>query len=68
MEKKLYRGKNKVLGGVLSGMTEYFNWSLDPNIVRILFVLLVLAGFGAGIIVYLIAWLIIPDQPDKEME
>lgn len=66
MEKKIYRSRNKVLGGVLAGLTEYFNWALDPNIVRILFVLLVLAGFGAGVIVYLIAWFIVPDQPDKE--
>lgn len=67
MEKKLFRSKNKVLGGVLSGITEYFNWSLDPNMVRILYVLLVLAGFGAGIILYIIAWFLIPDNPDGKV-
>jgi phage shock protein PspC (stress-responsive transcriptional regulator) len=67
MEKKLYRSQNKVLGGVVGGITEYFNWSLDPNIVRILYALLVLGGFGVGIIVYIIAWVIIPENPVKEI-
>ena len=68
MEKKLYRSQNRVLGGVIGGITEYFNWSLDPNIVRILYALLVLGGFGVGILTYLIAWIIIPENPAKEVE
>jgi len=67
MEKKLYRSQNKVLGGVVGGITEYFNLSLDPNIVRILYALLVLGGFGLGILVYIIAWIIIPENPLKEI-
>jgi len=66
-KKKLFRSQNKVLGGVIAGITEYFAWSVDPNIVRILFALLVLGGFGVGFIAYLIAWIIIPDASAKEL-
>lgn len=63
MEKKLYRSKdNKAIGGVIAGVVKYFEWDIDPNIVRILYVLLSL-GYGVGIIVYLIAWIIIPLEP-----
>ena len=56
--KRLYRSKsNKVIAGVCGGIGEYFN--VDPVIVRLLWVLLVL-GYGFGILAYLIAWLIIP--------
>lgn len=60
-EKKLYRSyKDKVIGGVASGIGEYFN--IDPSIVRLLFVITTFFG-GAGIILYLIAWIIIPLDP-----
>jgi len=59
--KRLYRStQNKILGGVCGGIAEYFN--IDPVIVRLIWVLLSLA-FGAGIIAYIIAWLIIPKKP-----
>lgn len=60
--KRLYRsGKNRVLGGVCGGLGEYFN--VDPVIVRLLWVLFSLASMGAGILFYLIAWIIIPRNP-----
>ena len=53
--KRLYRDENnKVLGGVASGMANYFN--VDPLIVRILFVIF----FGVMFIPYLILWVAIP--------
>ena len=58
--KKLLRSKNnRMLAGVCGGAAEYFN--LDPTIVRLIYVALSLAGF-AGIILYLIMWLIIPED------
>jgi len=55
--KRLYRsGRNRVLGGVCGGLGEYFN--VDPVIVRLLWVLFSLASMGAGILLYLIAWII----------
>ena len=57
--KRVYRSKkNKMLAGVCGGIAEYF--AIDPVLVRLLFVLLLFMGF-VGIIVYLVAWLIIPE-------
>ena len=57
--KKLQRSnKNKIIAGVCGGIAEYFN--IDPVIVRLIFVVLVLFGFGTGILVYLIAAIIMP--------
>jgi len=61
--KKLYRSrKNKMLAGVCGGIAEYFD--IDPALVRLLLVLLILMGF-AGIIIYLVAWLIVPENPNQ---
>ena len=60
--KRVYRSKkNKILAGVCGGIAEYFD--VDPVLVRLLLVLLVLMGF-AGIILYLVAWLIMPENPN----
>lgn len=57
--KRLYRARgDRVLAGVCGGLGDYFN--IDPTIVRLLFVLLALAG-GPGIIVYLVLWLVTPE-------
>lgn len=60
--KKLYRSeKNKIFAGVLGGLGEYFE--VDPVILRIIFVLLVVAtGIFPGIIAYLIALILIPKK------
>jgi len=59
--KRLYRSaKGKLLGGVCGGIAEYFN--IDPVIIRLLWVLFVLA-YGVGILFYIIAWIIIPRNP-----
>jgi phage shock protein C len=61
--RKLTRSRdNRWLAGVCGGLAKYFN--LDPVIFRILFVLL--AFTGAGIPIYLIAWLIIPAEGEPE--
>ncbi|MFH0972081.1 MAG: PspC domain-containing protein [Candidatus Micrarchaeota archaeon] len=59
--KRLYRSRiDRILGGVCGGLGAYFN--IDPVLVRLIFVLLALAG-GTGIILYLVAWLIVPVEP-----
>mgnify|MGYP001406526881 CR=1 FL=1 len=59
--KRLYRSReNKILGGVCGGIAEYFE--VDPVLVRLLLIIVILAG-GAGIIAYIIAWIIIPIEP-----
>lgn len=57
MEKKLYRDEyHKVIGGVCSGLADYFQ--MDVTIVRILFVITAFAG--VGFIPYIILWIVIP--------
>jgi phage shock protein C len=58
-EKRLVRSQNdRMIAGVAAGLAEYMN--IDPTIVRLLFVLLALAGGGGGLI-YIIMWLIMPE-------
>lgn len=61
VEKKLYKSSNdKVLGGVCGGIGEYF--AVDSVIIRLLWVVFTLMG-GAGLIAYIIAAIIIPENP-----
>lgn len=58
--KRLYRDPdNKVIAGVCSGLSAYFN--IDVVWLRVVFVIVTLAGFGAGIIAYLLLWLFAPE-------
>lgn len=60
--KRLCRSsKERIVGGVCGGIAEYYN--TDPTVVRLLFVLLLLASFGTAVLGYLIAWVIIPRNP-----
>ena len=56
----LFRNENdKVLGGVCSGIAH--SLKIDPVVLRILFVLFVL-GWGTGILLYIILWLVLPKR------
>jgi phage shock protein C len=46
-----------MVGGVCAGLGEYLN--ADPTIIRLVFVLLTLAGFS-GVLIYLVMWLVVP--------
>lgn len=60
--KRLYKSRHRrMIDGVCGGFAEYFN--ADPTIVRLLWVLLTLASFGAGIVLYLACMFIIPVNP-----
>ncbi len=52
---------NRMLAGVCAGLAAYF--AIDPAIVRIIFVLLGLPGGAPGILIYLVLWLVMPDEP-----
>ncbi|HEX7411639.1 MAG TPA: PspC domain-containing protein [Bacteroidales bacterium] len=57
---KLYRSvKQRVIGGVAGGLAEYFD--IDPVIVRLVFVIVALAG-GGGVLVYIILWIVLPEN------
>ena len=57
-KRKLYRDpENGSFGGVATGLATYFN--VDTMILRVAFVLLVIAGFS-GFLIYIILWIVLP--------
>lgn len=59
--KRIYRSRTqRVIGGVCGGLGEYFN--VDPVIVRVIWFILLLGG--VGLIAYIIAWIVIPIEPE----
>ena len=60
MEKKLYKSRDKKVCGVCGGIAEYFD--IDPTIVRLLWVAFILGG-GSGILAYIIAAIVMDDNP-----
>ncbi len=64
MQKKLSRSQDDVMiAGVAAGVANYLN--IDPIIVRLVFVLLALTG-GHGLLLYLILWLVMPQESIAE--
>ena len=60
-KRRLYRSKsNRMIAGVCAGVGEYFG--VDPTIVRLVWALLSLA-YGVGVLGYIVAAVIIPEQP-----
>jgi phage shock protein C len=62
--RRLHRSTHdRMLGGVCGGLAEYFD--VAPDLVRVGFVAVTLAG-GAGVLAYLILWLLVPaDESDQ---
>lgn len=58
--KRLYRSPDKrLLAGVCSGLGDFF--SIDPVLVRLIFVFLILMKFWFGLLVYVVAAIAIPE-------
>ncbi|RAK06624.1 phage shock protein C (PspC) family protein [Halanaerobium saccharolyticum] len=63
MSKKLYRSRDdRMIAGVCGGLADYFN--VDSSLIR-LGVLLVFLFQGIGLIAYIIAWLVMSEEPVK---
>ena len=66
MPKKLYKSKeDRVIAGVAGGLGEYFE--IDPVIIRVLFVVALLAG-GGGFIAYVILMIVMPEENEVNSE
>jgi phage shock protein PspC (stress-responsive transcriptional regulator) len=62
---KLYRSEtNQIIAGVAGGMGK--RYQIDPNIIRIVFVLLGFL-FGLGVIIYLLLWIFLPVQSQTQL-
>lgn len=58
--KRLFRDpEDRWMGGVISGLAAYFG--TDPLWFRIAFIVVVIAGWGSPVLIYLIMWALIPD-------
>jgi phage shock protein PspC (stress-responsive transcriptional regulator) len=57
------RTTDRVIGGVAGGLGDYLN--VDPLLIRIAFVGLMIFG-GAGLVLYVVAWLLIPREGSDE--
>jgi len=63
MEKRLYRSrKDRVISGVCGGIGEYFY--VDSTIIRLVWVILIFLG-GTGIVAYILAAIIVPEQAEN---
>jgi phage shock protein PspC (stress-responsive transcriptional regulator) len=59
--KRLYRSRSdRILGGVCGGLAAYLN--ADPTVIRVVWLLLSIPGLF-GVIVYIFAWILIPEDP-----
>ena len=60
MKKRLYKSStDKKVCGVCGGLANYFD--VDSTVIRLIWVIFTLAG-GSGLIAYIIAAIIMPDE------
>ena len=62
--KRLLRSQNRIIAGICSGIGDYLN--LDPNVVRIITVILTIITGGGAIFVYLVAWLLLRNEESSK--
>ena len=59
--RRLYRSRrHRIVAGVCGGLAEWLGWR--PVVVRILFVLIGALPVLPGILVYVVLWLVIPEE------
>ena len=61
MENKLRRSRNdRMLAGVCAGLGGYLG--VDPVVVRLLWAVGTFFSLGTGLLIYVLAWIIIPEE------
>lgn len=59
--RKLYRSRDdRMIGGVCGGIAAHFN--VDPTLVRLIAVGAIFLA-GSAILAYLVAWIVVPEEP-----
>lgn len=59
--KELKRSRtDRMVAGVCGGIGEYLD--IDPNVIRLIWVIVTVFTVGVGVLAYLLAWLIIPEE------
>jgi phage shock protein C len=60
--KKLYRSRNnRMIAGVCAGLADFFG--IDTTVVRLVFAAGALLGFGSFIVIYLVMFVVVPEEP-----
>ena len=60
MRKRLVKSRtNRMLTGTIAGIGEYIG--IDPSILRVIYAIIVLCGFGTPVILYIVLAIIIPE-------
>ncbi len=60
--KRLYRSAtDRKICGVCGGLADYFG--LDSTLIRLAFIALAVLGFSTGLILYILAAVVMPDEP-----
>ena len=58
------QAKDAMLGGVCGGIAEYVR--IDSVFIRLAFALM-LVGYGTGLLIYILLWMIMPNHPKDEL-
>ena len=63
--KQLIRPREgRMVAGVCAGIGDYLG--VDANIVRLVFAALTIFSIGAGALVYLVAWVVVPEEGEEK--
>ena len=55
--------KGRMVAGICAGLADYFG--VDVTLVRVIVAVIAVITGGAGVLAYLVAWAIIPEEGDK---
>ena len=55
--------KGRMVAGICAGAADYFGW--DVTVVRVIVAVVSVLTGGAGVLAYLVAWAIIPEEGEK---
>ena len=58
--KGIYRSRDRKIAGVCGGIAMFFDW--DPTLVRLVYALATVTTAFSGVLVYLVAWLVVPSE------
>lgn len=63
-KRKLYRSRySQILGGVCAGFAKYLGW--EESVVRVITLLGALFTILPILIVYIVCWIVIPEEPKE---
>jgi len=54
---------NRIIAGVCAGLADYTG--MDVNLLRVIVALVTLITVGTGVLAYVIAWIVIPEEGQK---